>query len=347
LIGIKDISKKVDTITLRPYKYIKRSVIMNDTVVDLTPQEQISSLFFGIVVIFGLSLFMKFTDILLSPSRTSTVITGTGKAYLGSDYDDSDSDSELVRVRKHNCLKVQLLDKSMEEFYQERINHNTDSGFDLYIPKDTTIQPQHTVLVGMGVKCEPDYAFPAFKCGYYLYPRSSIYKTGLFMANSVGVIDYEYRGEIKAALHNLTDKPVIVKRGQRIAQLCMSDLRSFEVQFIDSLTETVRGEGGFGSTDKKDTQSETKVDTNVDSANSHFTDAMNQVTSKNVTPIIEEDKTLKEPDEGTTSYVVTEEVDQVDQSEDESDNEDNMIHQPSDANDSDGDSMKVQVDAKL
>ena len=315
---------------------------MDATITASLCQEKVSNAFLtGLFFPFGFFLFGLVIYWLVSPSKTSIVITGTGKAYLGSESDESEVESEVesedesVTTKTTDCLKVQLLNKSTEEFYQERMNHETDSGFDLYVPEETTIQPHQTVLVGMGVYCEPGYTQSTVKKGYYLYPRSSIYKTGLFLANSVGVIDFEYRGEIKAALHNLTDKPVTIKHGQRIVQVCMSDLSPFEVEFVDSLTETARGEGGFGSTDKKET--------NVDSTNSPFTDAMDQAT-KNVTPIIEEDETLEEPVEVTTPYVVNDVADQADQSDDESDNEDAVNDQPLDANDSDGDSMAVQVD---
>ena len=89
---------------------------------------------------------------------------------------------------------------------------------------------------------------------YYLYARSSIYKTPLILANSVGIIDAGYRGEIMGAFRYIprsdSDEEYTVKRGTRLLQICSRDLSPFSFSVVDELSETRRGEGGFGSTGK-------------------------------------------------------------------------------------------------
>ena len=70
------------------------------------------------------------------------------------------------------------------------------------------------------------------------------------MANSVGIIDHGYRGNIMAKVLNTSNEPYQVKKGERLFQLCMPTLVPFGVRFVDQLDVTERGEGGFGSTGK-------------------------------------------------------------------------------------------------
>ena len=80
-------------------------------------------------------------------------------------------------------------------------------------------------------------------------PRSGLaLKHGVTVANAPGTIDADYRGEIKVILVNLGDQPFVVNRGERIAQLVMAAVVQAEVVEVDELSETQRGEGGFGST---------------------------------------------------------------------------------------------------
>ena len=81
-------------------------------------------------------------------------------------------------------------------------------------------------------------------------PRSSISKTPLRQCNSVGLIDGGYRGEIMAAVDNVKDEPYTVEPGQRLFQLVAMDGSPIHFELVSMLTETGRGEGGFGSTGK-------------------------------------------------------------------------------------------------
>lgn len=137
-----------------------------------------------------------------------------------------------------------------------------DSGFDLYMPFHNgivKIEPGETKIVGLGIKAElreiiKDPLYGSSETveaprPYYLYPRSSISKRGLIMVNSVGIIDSGYRGELKVALHNITDKQVIIKPMERLVQICMPNLSTdYVADVVNKLSDTKRGSGGFGST---------------------------------------------------------------------------------------------------
>lgn len=124
------------------------------------------------------------------------------------------------------------------------------AGYDLYAAfKEPLlkISPGSTVVVDTGIAVAiPDGYFGA------IFARSGLAtKQGLRPANCVGVIDSDYRGPIKVALHN--DGPVlpqIIKQGERIAQLVIIPYENIEFEVVEELEETERGEGGFGSTGK-------------------------------------------------------------------------------------------------
>ena len=122
------------------------------------------------------------------------------------------------------------------------------AGYDLYAaPADheaVTIAPHTTALIGTGLAA----AIPA---GYFggIFARSGLaLKQGLRPANCVGVVDADYRGEFSVALHNDTDEPRIVAPGDRIAQLVILPFLAADFDETESLPETDRGAGGFGST---------------------------------------------------------------------------------------------------
>jgi dUTP pyrophosphatase len=80
-----------------------------------------------------------------------------------------------------------------------------------------------------------------------LFPRSSVFRKGAYLANSVGVIDSDYRGEIKAIFRSLRGAPPY-ELGERCCQLLLVELGSLDVKYVEQLDNTTRGEGGFGST---------------------------------------------------------------------------------------------------
>jgi dUTP pyrophosphatase len=131
-------------------------------------------------------------------------------------------------------------DPLMIEYYSNLPNHVGDSGVDLCFPCDVEFGIE-TKLIGLGIQCEMDY-----NGGYYLYPRSSIYKTPLRQSNSVGIIDAGYRGEIKAAID--CRSPYCIHKGERYFQICAPDLKPIRVVIVNNLSTTERGQNGFGST---------------------------------------------------------------------------------------------------
>ena len=119
------------------------------------------------------------------------------------------------------------------------------AGFDLYadIEEDIVIRPHETIKVGTGLAFElPENTFGA------IFARSGIAtKQGLRPCNCVGVCDADYRGEYIVALHNDTSIPQIIKPQERIAQMVLLPYISMEFNEVEMLSETVRGNGGFGS----------------------------------------------------------------------------------------------------
>ena len=122
------------------------------------------------------------------------------------------------------------------------------AGYDLFadLTENVEIKPHETKLIGTGLSMEiPE--------GYFggIFARSGLSsKEGLRPANCVGVVDADYRGEVKVALHNDGEVTREVKVGQKIAQLVVVPFLSVEFDEVDELSETVRGVGGFGSTGK-------------------------------------------------------------------------------------------------
>lgn len=120
------------------------------------------------------------------------------------------------------------------------------AGYDLYACTSTpiVIAPHQTVKIGTGLAFElPDGYFGA------IFARSGLAtKNGLRPSNCVGVCDSDYRAEYIVALHNDTNEPQIINPMERIAQLLVMPYLPVEFNEVEELSETERGEGGFGST---------------------------------------------------------------------------------------------------
>jgi len=151
-----------------------------------------------------------------------------------------------------------MLDSSVSndviEYYKRLENRETsDSGVDLIVTQDINTSSSYVNTLKFKIKCQMKNTKTNQYSPYYLYPRSSISKTPLVMANSVGIIDRDYRGEIMAKVRNMPLIPsdnnnYLVKEGTRLFQICSPDLSPIKVKVVDCLTETSRGDGGFGST---------------------------------------------------------------------------------------------------
>ena len=143
-------------------------------------------------------------------------------------------------------LKIKPFNKDIHKMYEDHNHfHQGDSGLDIYIIENQIINPGETIRLKLGISCENLDAK-----SYFLMPRSSISKTPLRLANSVGLIDAGYRGEIMAAVDNIKDFAYEVEIGQRLFQIVAMDGSAIHFELSDNLSETTRGADGFGSTGK-------------------------------------------------------------------------------------------------
>lgn len=156
-----------------------------------------------------------------------------------------------ILVTGSNELKERY--KTHVEAHNNKILNNpytVDAGFDLISPETEIICTRGEVnKVNFQIKCMAKTVLNnrAFNTGYYLYPRSSVIKTPLRLANSVGIIDAGYRGNIIGAFDCFSDI-YSIQPFTRIAQICSPNMLPIVVELVDALDETERGEGGFGST---------------------------------------------------------------------------------------------------
>ena len=143
-------------------------------------------------------------------------------------------------------LLIKTLNETAKSLYSNHGHfHDGDAGLDLYVLEETTILAGETKLLKLGVCCEPSDGK-----AYYLFPRSSISKTPLRMSNSIGLIDGGYRGEIMASCDNIKDFDFTIEKGQRLFQLVAIDSSPISYEVVEDLSNTSRGDGGFGSTGK-------------------------------------------------------------------------------------------------
>ena len=139
-------------------------------------------------------------------------------------------------IKAHNTTAL--------EFYRNHGHfHDGDAGLDLYVLEDIHFDPGETKAIKLGISCEPEDGI-----AYYLFPRSSISKTPLRMANSIGLIDGGYRGEIMAVCDNIKSEAYTAEKGQRLFQLVATDSSPIQYELVEELEMTTRGTGGFGST---------------------------------------------------------------------------------------------------
>ena len=123
--------------------------------------------------------------------------------------------------------------------------HPGDAGADLVAAVDVELQPGQRVVVPTGVAIALPDGYAAF-----VHPRSGLAaREGLALVNAPGTVDAGYRGEIKVILVNLDPTtPIVLRRGDRIAQLVVQRVEHAVFDVVDELPESVRAEGGFGST---------------------------------------------------------------------------------------------------
>lgn len=145
-------------------------------------------------------------------------------------------------------VKIKKLD---ENAVIPKYGSEFSAGADLYAltdgEKDMTVKSGETVLVHTGIAMEIPVGYVGL-----IYARSGLAtKRGLAPANKVGVIDSDYRGEIMVALHNHSANNEVIAYGERIAQIVIAPFLKAEFEECDTLEDTQRGKGGFGSTGAK------------------------------------------------------------------------------------------------
>ena len=154
-------------------------------------------------------------------------------------------------------------DSSLYHKYVQHVdNHNNtiidnrypNAGFDVYFPHSHAFPAGNTEFVSMDIQCEMHVyngITNSWKpVSYFSYPRSSISKTPLILANSVGIIDSGYRGNLIGAFKNVSADGHLVEQYSRLLQICAPNLQPIHVTLVDEnfFEDTTRGVGGFGST---------------------------------------------------------------------------------------------------
>ena len=142
------------------------------------------------------------------------------------------------------CLKINITAKADNLIPKRASNHA--AGYDLCadLPKPLVLEMGRRALVPTGISIALPEGFEA-----QIRPRSGLaLKNGITVLNSPGTIDADYRGEIQVILINLGQEPFEISPGMRIAQMVIAPVSAPELNRVESLSETLRSSGGFGST---------------------------------------------------------------------------------------------------
>ena len=149
---------------------------------------------------------------------------------------------------------MHILIKATNDALPYYVNHSNyhegDAGLDVFTLEDVTVPPKTMAKVDTGISCEAMNDDKTKGLSFYMYPRSSIVKTPLRLANSVGIIDRDYRGNLMGCFDNISDEEYVIKKGTRLLQICAPNLEPITFELVEKLSETSRGTGGFGSTGK-------------------------------------------------------------------------------------------------
>ena len=142
-----------------------------------------------------------------------------------------------------------LIKKTNKKVITPKYKTDGSSGVDLsaFLENKVVIKPNSSELIPTGLQVAIPEEFEI-----QIRPRSGLAaKESIGVLNSPGTIDSDYRGELKIILFNHSDKDFIINNGDRIAQMVLVPILKMEFEEVDSLPDTVRGQGGFGSTGKK------------------------------------------------------------------------------------------------
>jgi dUTP pyrophosphatase len=178
-------------------------------------------------------------------------------------YVNNDTNTDTTNVY-NNELKEKYIAQA-EKHNNNILNEFPDSGFDLLSPKEIEMCNKTVNKLNYNIICSATIVNnelnDSYNTGYYLYPRSSISKTPLRLANNVGIIDSGYRGNIIGMFDKIYDNTnaqntslecYIVNKYDRLLQICAPNLIPIKVSIVNNLSDlsmnTNRGTGGFGST---------------------------------------------------------------------------------------------------
>ena len=141
-------------------------------------------------------------------------------------------------------INIQVINKSNNELPQFATEHSAGVDLRAFLNEKIVIKPLQRVMVPTGLFIELPHGFEA-----QIRPRSGLAaKHGITVLNTPGTIDADYRGEIKIILINLSDTDFVIENGDRICQMIINKYERFEWNPVNNLSETDRGEGGFGHT---------------------------------------------------------------------------------------------------
>lgn len=144
-------------------------------------------------------------------------------------------------------MKVRLINRSDNPLPAYQTIGSAGVDLRAFLDQAVTLKPLERRLIPTGLHIALPDGYEA-----QIRPRSGLStKHGITLINAVGTIDSDYRGEIKIGLVNLSHDSYTIEPGERVAQMIIARYEQVEFQLVDQLDQTDRGEGGFGSTDKK------------------------------------------------------------------------------------------------
>lgn len=156
---------------------------------------------------------------------------------------------ESVKYQLNIFIEFSDFYQVLFDFYSNfKYTNDGDSGIDLYNPLTINIDSFAVASINHNIKCEMINLETNTYTSYYVVPRSSISKTTLQMANSIGVIDAGYRGEIIGKVRNISINKEIINPSS-LFQIISPDLKPIKINLVNTLSNTTRDNGGFGSTD--------------------------------------------------------------------------------------------------
>jgi dUTP pyrophosphatase len=205
---------------------------------------------FGVLVLFFIEVYMKIEKFVFTIAVCAAIIIVpcTNVCYAGRSKQIEVHKNELIKHKspkiKDSRIKAKFK-KIKESAKKPYYGTKGSAGADLSacVEQDVEITPGEIAVIPTSVAVEiPEHHFGM------ICSRSGLAKNGITLANAPGIIDSDYRGEVKVILINRSKTPFVVKDGMRLAQLIILPFTDIEWVKSETLSETGRGSGGFGST---------------------------------------------------------------------------------------------------